>query len=236
MTWPIRKILTICYLTFVTYAELAESFVATIFYLCLTLSYGLVLVVIQRKSPDSDDVVAGERRLTFGQLVPVLLLILPILLVFELSAGQYISLLTYRSMISVDSLPEPGPRPKTPDAIYSLVQSGLLRPKNPSYRDLTSALHLNEPSKFEDKMQNGQSGSYDPLVDHLMSSHMFQGMIWSFFVALVGVGLAVMVTTSIGGESVAMRWYVLMYGGLPAIALVVPLTALFGLPFSRRLR
>src|SRR4051812_49007698 len=45
----------------------------------------------------------------------------------------------------------------------------------------------NEPSKFEEKMQNDQPGSCDPVIDHLMSSRAFNGVIWSFFVALVGV-------------------------------------------------
>ena len=237
LTWPISKMLTICLITFVAYAEFAESFIATIIYLCLALAYGLVLVVTQRGASLSDDVIAGERRLTFGQLVPLLLLILPILLIFELSAGGCDSLLIHHSMLRADFLPESEEKPKTPNAIYSLVRDGLHLPKNPSYRDLTCVLLVNKPSKSEDKMQNDQPTSCDPVIDHLISSRAFSGVIWSFFVVLVGVGLTIVALSS-GSENGddSVRWFILTYGGLPGVALAVPLTALFSLPFSRRLR
>jgi hypothetical protein len=86
LMWPAYKALTICYISLVAYAGFAESFVASIVYLCLALPYGITAIVVTRSSM-GDDVIAGERRLTFGQLVPLFLLILPVMLVFELFSG-----------------------------------------------------------------------------------------------------------------------------------------------------
>lgn len=79
--------LTAIYIHLVTYAESAESFAASIVYLCLALPYGITLIVGSRLSVD-EEVIVGEQRLTFGQLVPLFLLILPILQVLELALGM----------------------------------------------------------------------------------------------------------------------------------------------------
>ncbi|GAB7334996.1 hypothetical protein MBLNU13_g06862t2 [Cladosporium sp. NU13] len=63
--------LTAINIHFVTYAEFAESFAASILYLCLALPYGITLIIGRRSSMD-DEVIAGEQRPTFGQLVPPL--------------------------------------------------------------------------------------------------------------------------------------------------------------------
>lgn len=81
------RLLTAFYIHFVTYAESAESFAASIVYLCLALPYGITLIIGTRLSMH-DEVIAGERRLTFGQLVPLFLLILPILQVLEMTLGM----------------------------------------------------------------------------------------------------------------------------------------------------
>lgn len=78
--------LTAIYIHFVTYAEFAESFAASMLYSCLALPYGITLIIGRRSSMD-DEVIAGEQRPTFGQLVPLFLLVLPILQVLELSLG-----------------------------------------------------------------------------------------------------------------------------------------------------
>lgn len=90
------RFLTAFYIHFVTYAEFAESFAASIVYLCLALPYGITLIVGTRLSMD-DEVIAGEKRLTFGQLVPLFLLILPILQVVELSLGTCSTVLALQS-------------------------------------------------------------------------------------------------------------------------------------------
>jgi hypothetical protein len=87
LKWLVYKLSTVCYMTFVAIAESAESFFVTILYLCMTLPYGIVAIFNTRWTVD-DDVITGERRITFGQLVPLFLLVLPILLVFELSSGM----------------------------------------------------------------------------------------------------------------------------------------------------
>lgn len=91
LRWPAYKIATICYVIFIAYAGVAESFAASIIYLCITFPYGVAIIVRLRDDMD-DEVIAGEKRLTFGQLVPLFLLVIPILLVFELSLGMYILL------------------------------------------------------------------------------------------------------------------------------------------------
>jgi hypothetical protein len=87
LTWLVYKFLTVCYMTLVAYAEFAESFVVTILYLCMTLPYGITAIFNTRWTVDNE-VIAGEKRLTFGQLVPLFLLVLPIMLVFELASGM----------------------------------------------------------------------------------------------------------------------------------------------------
>lgn len=87
LRWPAYKIATICYMIFIAYAGVAESFAASIIYLCITFPYGVVIIVRVRSSMD-DEFIASEQRLTFGQLVPLFLLIIPVLLVFELSVGM----------------------------------------------------------------------------------------------------------------------------------------------------
>jgi hypothetical protein len=82
-----HRTLVVFYLVFVTYTEFAESFAASVIYLCLALPYGMTLVLSNRSSVDHG-VTTGELRLTFGQLVPLFLLVLPILQVFELSLGE----------------------------------------------------------------------------------------------------------------------------------------------------
>lgn len=77
-----------CYTISVVYAETAESFAAAIVYLCLALARGAICIFYKRGSVPAD-VKDGESALTFGQLVPLFLLILPALSVFGLSAREY---------------------------------------------------------------------------------------------------------------------------------------------------
>ena len=90
VSWPINRALLLCYITFVAYAELAESFIASIIYIGLVLPYGISTIVNTRLWYGSygmaDD--ADEMRLTFGQLVPLFMLVLPILSVIELYPGK----------------------------------------------------------------------------------------------------------------------------------------------------
>lgn len=90
LTWLAYKLVAVYYLTFVIYAEFAESFAASILFLLLSLPYGITSIFVTRKYA-SPDVTSGESSLTFGQLVPLLLLILPVMAALELSTGMYIS-------------------------------------------------------------------------------------------------------------------------------------------------
>ena len=93
--------LTVIYIHFVTYAEVAESFAASIIYLCLALPYGITLIIGNRLSMD-DEVIADEQKLTFGQLVPLFLLVLPILQVLELSLGMCGASATAKKVLCAD--------------------------------------------------------------------------------------------------------------------------------------
>jgi hypothetical protein len=234
-----QRWLTALYIHFVTYAEVAESFAASIVYLCLALPYGITLIISTRLSMD-DEVIAGERRLTFGQLVPLFLLILPILQVLELSLGMCAASVTITKTMCANSQQDSGEKvEKKPGAIYSLVQSGHTPTSQVRYPDMASALRLNEPSSSDDKMQNDSAGSCDPIVDHLMSSNAFKSVVWFFFAALMGVGLTV-IGMNIGsmGSFYTNDWRVeiLLYVGTPVILGIVPAITMFVLPFSRRLR
>jgi hypothetical protein len=89
LTWPAYRLLTVYYLTFAVYAEVAESFAASILFLLVSLPYGITSIVVTRRviSPETR---SGENSLTFGQLVPLLLLMLPVMAALELSTGTHI--------------------------------------------------------------------------------------------------------------------------------------------------
>jgi hypothetical protein len=232
--------LTAFYIHFVTYAEFAESFAASIVYLCLALPYGTSLIISTRSSMDNE-VIAGEQRLTFGQLVPLFLLILPILQVLELSLGMCAASATITKMMCANWQQDSDETTeKSPGAIYSLVKSGIPPTSKAKFPDMASALRLSEPSSSDHKMQNDGAGPCDPIVDHLMSSHAFQCVVWFFFAALMGVGMTVvgMNIGTIGSSRYTNDWRikVLLRVGTPVILGIVPVITMFVMPFSRRLR
>jgi hypothetical protein len=87
LTRPAYFLLTYCYIIAVVFTEMAESFAAVIMYLCLSLPWGVVCIFNARKYIP-EDVKDGESRLTFGQLVPLFLLVLPGLSTFGLFASK----------------------------------------------------------------------------------------------------------------------------------------------------
>jgi hypothetical protein len=76
LTRPAYFLLTYCHIIAVVYTEMADSFAAVIMYLCLALPWGTLCILDERRHVP-DYVRAGESRLTFGQLVPLFLLVLP---------------------------------------------------------------------------------------------------------------------------------------------------------------
>lgn len=89
LVWPAYEAVKWCYAVLVVCTESAESFIASIIYLCYSVLWGVANIFRHRaKAPEV--VKVGETGVTFGQLVPLFLLILPVLLVFELSAGEYL--------------------------------------------------------------------------------------------------------------------------------------------------
>jgi len=87
ITWPVRNLVTISYISYVAYAELAESFLASILYLFLALPYGITSIMRTRFQLDGH-FPDGGKSVTFGQLVPLFMLLLPFLSVFEVSSGE----------------------------------------------------------------------------------------------------------------------------------------------------
>jgi hypothetical protein len=69
-------LLTYCHIIAVVYTEIAESFAAAILYLCLALPWGAICIFVDRNNV-TDRIKVGESTLTFGQLVPLFLLVLP---------------------------------------------------------------------------------------------------------------------------------------------------------------
>lgn len=91
--WQVRPayfLLIHAYIVAVTYVEMAESFAAVILYLCLALPWGTFCITYYRTGV-SGHVKEGEATLSFGQLVPLFLLLLPGLTglnIYGLSAGE----------------------------------------------------------------------------------------------------------------------------------------------------
>lgn len=83
-------------------------------------------------------------------------------------------------------------------------------------------------------MNNDSASSHDPILDHVMGSHAFKGVVWAFFASLMGVGLAV-VALNVVTVTRMTRIMILINGGGPALVLFAPFVALCVLPFSRRL-
>jgi hypothetical protein len=184
------------------------------------------------------EVIAGERRLTFGQLVPLLLLILPILQVFEISLGKSTAPRTTAKTTRTDPQKDANKvseDTEKPGAIYGLLVNDSLQARRASFPDLTTALRLNEPSKSEHKMLNDSASSHDPIVDHVMSSRAFRGVVWCFFAGVMAVSLAV-IFANLGMKTDDSRAGVILGGGLPIFVLLVPTATLCVMPGSRRLK
>jgi hypothetical protein len=122
-----------------------------------------------------------------------------------------------------------------PGAIYSLMMNGTLQSRKANFPDLTTALRLNEPSDPKHKMLTDSASSHDPIVDHLMSSRAFRGVVWGFFAAVVCIGLVV-VFVNLGVGEGDLRALVLLVGALPIFVFLVPVATLLVMPFSRRLK
>lgn len=104
LKWPAYKTAVVCYVVFVVWAEFAESYLAMLVYLCLTLPWGVVNITYLWSTVDVK-VRSDEAHLSFGQLVPLLLLLLPILYVLELSAGEcYICMWDRRVFPEADAI------------------------------------------------------------------------------------------------------------------------------------
>lgn len=110
------------------------------------------------------------------------------------------------------------------------MTSGLLRPRNIVYPDLTTALKLTGPSRTKDKLQNDKPGSHDPIIDHLMSSRAFKVVMWSFLLGVMTFGSTITIINP------RLRASFVMSLGWRLLGLVVPGMTLLVLPFSRRLR
>lgn len=76
LTRPAFFLLAYCHIIAVVCIEMADSFAAVLMYLFLVLPWGAFCILDARNQLD-DDVKAGESKLTFGQLVPLFLLVLP---------------------------------------------------------------------------------------------------------------------------------------------------------------
>ncbi|KAM0714088.1 hypothetical protein Q7P37_011052 [Cladosporium fusiforme] len=189
LQWLAHKALTVCYLTFLAYAEAAESFIAAIVYLFLVLAYGIT-IIFHNRAQVPDAVHANERQMTFGQTVPLLFLILPMFSALEL-------------IFAPD-------RSKKLSSPHSKPTTGHRSPPKPQFPDLSSALNANEASQFQDKMQNDKAGSYDPIIDHTMSSKAFKSVVCSFFVVILIIGVSVVTLIALENPEARLDAYRIM--------------------------
>ena len=125
------------------------------------------------------------------------------------------------------------PKREERNELYKLIAEERYRASQTVFPDLSSALLMNEPSHWSDKMNLDSSGVRDPVVDHLMSSKAFKWVIWSVPVMLLGVGVpiaAVMFTFPLA------RVVVMANGGGIAMVLLTPTVACVASFFRKRLR
>ena len=74
------------------YQEMQKSFLSDILNLLFGISYGISQVITNRNNMPSAGLTGNQNATTFGQLVPLLLIALPILAAGEVYFGSYISL------------------------------------------------------------------------------------------------------------------------------------------------
>lgn len=210
LKWPAFKGLLLLYFWLVLLVETIDSFMATIIYLFLALIYGVAVIVSTRANLSvttrvSDEVLAGEATLTFGQLVPLFLLILPALGVFELSVGSFTWYTICRPESQTDLALARRTEPNS--AIYRLMSHGLHRsPPCTLYQNMSSALRQNPPSPLSSEMP---SDSSNPILDHMMRSRAFKFMVLISFGVVVGLGLGVTIPILIPGGNSSYRWLIL---------------------------
>lgn len=98
--------------------------------------------------------------------------------------------------------------------------------------NLTSVAVSNEPSRFENKLNNDLPTSVDPVLEHLICSRAFKVVTWSVLYLLITLGIVVMG----GSGTLSARVYILLYGGEAALVVFVPLVARIAVACSKRLR
>lgn len=122
----------------------------------------------------------------------------------------------------------------------------LRRTPETQYRNLASALRLNELASVSRKMRYDDLAQPDPIITHLVHSKAFQFVVWTFVAAITGIGLAVVILASGAANKAAaqqaedgpivVRYHFLMDKGLPVLIACVPVASVLVLLWSRRLQ
>lgn len=92
-SWRVTyKFTKFCYIIFMVYAEVLESFMFTMLVLLFTLSWGTLTLLVPRLMAPTE-VSEAEQDMQFGQLLPLLLLLQPLLTIFEHFTGESLDLI-----------------------------------------------------------------------------------------------------------------------------------------------
>lgn len=182
LRWPARKLVTVVYVIFVSSAEVAESFVACLMYLAFALPWG-ILNLFHNHAKIGHETRHGEAILTFGQLIPLFLLVLPLLELIESAIFSKCKLHAFRP-----SKFESSSEPSTPDV---LKQQDRERSQK-GYKNLTAALLANVPNSESKLPKDGESRPHDPVVDHVTEAYAFKVLTWVFLLGCAGVSLAIL--------------------------------------------
>lgn len=195
--------------------ETLESSLASMLLLFFALAWGTLQILLPRQTMNyyHPQVNESEARLSFGQLLPLLLLLQPILAIIEHSAGMNNSYGMQRIETLDREQPKTGKKPARPTETLADV--------------LETSIILNADEKT--------SALPDPVIGHLQHSRAFNAMIWTQIIAAFLTGAVIV---GMGGALLGDTEFRIVFIGWVACGMVgiLPLCHAIGIIFSRQLR
>lgn len=197
----VARLRVFCYVLLVLAVQPIESFMATLLLLCGTLAWGTMQLVLARTHSTSQ-VRAAEFRLSFGQVLPLLLLLQPVITMLEYlnSKCTGFTCCTYRSFLADNVIVKKKAAATAPS--YH-VQDQASQPSTCQYHGdktpmiqrqktidiiagnliststtLTTLIKTNPPQTLEEKITNPRS---DPIVSYVCRTRLLRSMIWLIF-------------------------------------------------------
>ncbi|USW52867.1 hypothetical protein Slin15195_G061860 [Septoria linicola] len=187
--------------------DVLESFSTTNLVLLFALTWGTVQIIIPRAWLVMD--IQSAEKLTFGQVLPLLLLLQPVLAIIAHYAET------------------PNVHGRQPPAQHS----SLLPYRTPAYDTLTSCVRHCTLLTAEEKA----NGTFDPIKQNLLGSRAYHGLLWTFSLSSFGLAVIFAYVTLFNELTDGITHYVLLWT-FAAWAGLQPDSVMFYTLFSTKLR